>query len=475
MRRLPTAGLALVALGLVLGLAAPATADSIRTGDAAETERSSGFPESPSGRRPAMNTVAKGAAAGGEAGATEVAQRQQDGEAGVDAVEVSGLVDPVLADFVSEELAEAERDGWVAFVLQLDSPGAVVGDDELADLLSELAEAEVQVGVWVGPSGAVALGGAAQLVGVADVAGVAPGGSVGDIDDLSLDDEAYAPAFLDALDRLETGTVGAAGARPLRLAAAPAPIVGEFILELHGVESRVVGEGEERRREPLTTVRFGQLPLGSQLLHTIASPAVTYLVLVAGLALILFELFTAGVGVAGLVGAGGFVLGCYGLAVLPTNPLGIALLVGSMAAFAVDIQTGVPRVWTGIGLVAFVLGSFTLYDGVSISWVTLAAGIVGIAVAMLAGMPAMVRTRFSTPTIGREWMIGEEGRAVADVDPDGVVDIRGALWRARTNRATPVDSGEPVRVVGLEGLLLEVGPADGGARDHRDRSTRADP
>ena len=66
--------------------------------------------------------------------------------------------------------------------------------------------------------------------------------------------------------------------------------------------------------------------------------------------------------------------------------------------------------------------------------------------AMLAGMPAMVRSRFSTPTIGREWMIGEEGVAATAVDPDGTVLVRDAPWRARTNRATPIADGDPVRV-----------------------------
>jgi membrane-bound serine protease (ClpP class) len=81
----------------------------------------------------------------------------------------------------------------------------------------------------------------------------------------------------------------------------------------------------------------------------------------------------------------------------------------------------------------------------------------------------MVRTRFSTPTIGREWMVGELGRAVGDVDPDGTVLIREALWRARVNRATPVPAGETVRVVALDGPVLEVEPEEGGARDYRDR------
>jgi membrane-bound serine protease (ClpP class) len=89
---------------------------------------------------------------------------------------------------------------------------------------------------------------------------------------------------------------------------------------------------------------------------------------------------------------------------------------------------------------------------------------------MVQGMPAMVRTRFSTPTIGREWMIGEIGTAETSVDPDGVVRVRDALWRARTNRATPIEKGAGVRVAEIDGLVLEVEPEEGAARDYRERA-----
>ena len=190
-------------------------------------------------------------------------------------------------------------------------------------------------------------------------------------------------------------------------------------------------------------MQFSQLSLVSQLFHTVASPAVAYLLLTIGLALLIFELFTAGVGVAGVVGAGAFILSCYGLAVLPTHWWGLLAIVLSMIAFAVDVQTGVPRFWTGAGMALFVFGSLTLYDGVSMSWVTLLVGIVGVALTFFTAMPSMVRTRFSTPTIGREWMIGEMGRAVTSISPDGTVQVRDALWRAYTNRATPIERARP--------------------------------
>jgi membrane-bound serine protease (ClpP class) len=96
----------------------------------------------------------------------------------------------------------------------------------------------------------------------------------------------------------------------------------------------------------------------------------------------------------------------------------------------------------------------------------------GTVVFMLSGMTAMIRSRFSTPTIGREDLVGEIGTAEVAVAPEGVVRVRDALWRARTNRATPIRDGDRVRVVAVEGVLLEVEPEAGGAKDYRDRGRR---
>ena len=57
-------------------------------------------------------------------------------------------------------------------------------------------------------------------------------------------------------------------------------------------------------------------------------------------------------------------------------------------------------------------------------------------------------------------MIGETGLAVASVDPDGTVSVRDALWRAHTSRVTPIAQGDPVVVVGIDGLVLDVAPEE---------------
>jgi membrane-bound serine protease (ClpP class) len=223
-----------------------------------------------------------------------------------------------------------------------------------------------------------------------------------------------------------------------------------------------------------TTVRFFKLGLVPRLLHTVASPASAYLLLTIGLALLVFEFFTAGIGVAGLVGAVTLILGSVGIGELPMSGFGVALLLLSMVAFAVDVQVGIPRLWTGVGLVLYIVASFTMFrpvDGLTMrpSWITLAVGIVGIALTFIVGMPSMVRTRFATPTIGRQNLVGATGVAVGEIAPDGVVMVDGAQWRARTNRATPLASNAEIRVVDIDGVTLQVEPLEGGARDYREK------
>jgi membrane-bound serine protease (ClpP class) len=390
------------------------------------------------------------------------AQGSTEGTGGVTVIQVNGHLDPIEVSFINRTLTQAQNDRVDALVIQLDSPGAVASDDAISRLADRLRAATVDVGVWVGPSGAVALGRAADLVTAAKFRGLAPGSRL-DIGTRRIGaDEAFTSGRTN---------IGAKCERQQGSTEGCAATVGDFVVSLPHVPTRQITQNGQTRLEPTGQTKFAQLSLVDRMLHSVASPPVAYLLFVLGMALLLFELFTAGVGVAGVVGAGAFLLGCYGLAVLPTRPVGIGLLVLAMLGYAIDIQTGVPRVWTGIATVSFVTGSLLLYDGVSLSWITLVAGVLGMTIAMVAGMPAMVRARFSTPTIGREWMLGEEGTARTIVNPEGVVLVRGAPWRARTNRATPIGVGEGIRVRGIERLVLEVEPLVGAARDYRDKNS----
>ena len=63
--------------------------------------------------------------------------------------------------------------------------------------------------------------------------------------------------------------------------------------------------------------------------------------------------------------------------------------------------------------------------------------------------------------------------ASTELAPEGIVVFEQAQWRARVNRLTPIKEGESARIVGLEGLLLEVEPEEGGAVDYREMRQQA--
>ena len=409
----------------------------------------------------------------------------------VDVQEVSGLLDEIQADAIEKALVRSADAGSQALILQVNTRGAVIPRERMVELLEKIAASEVPVAIWVGPSGSRLYGMAAQMLAAADVTAMAPGSRIGKMG-TPVSAEGVTFDFGASTDLLQTETLGFADARKtgaLKFASNDegVPVLKNMVFTLDGltvegpnskttvldtVAESLDGTGQVVREA--TTVRFFKLGLLPRLFHTVASSPVTYLLLVIGLSLLIFEFFTAGIGIAGLVGAVCSVLACFGLAELPIRGAALVAMLLAMVAFAVDVQVGVPRLWTGVGLVLFSFGSFFLFrdvDGASLrpSWITLLVGIGGAALTYIVGMPSMTRTRFGTPTIGREWMVGSQGVALDDISPEGTVRVHEGAWRARTNRATPIERGATVNVVAIDGVTLEVEPLEGAAKDYRER------
>ena len=301
-------GLAVAGSGWLLALSGPAAAQAQDW--AAQTQ------ECPAGETRAPAAHAPEASAAPVAG--EVFQ----------VVEVVGLMDPVLTDFVIDRIHAASAPGSdiLAVVLRVDSRGAVVDSTKLAALARSIVESPVPVTAWVGPSGARATGEVAQLLALTDRVGVAPGARLGETGEQVLDCAEFGRLWGDRAPLLADRTVNHSEAVTAGVAPEPAPTLGEFLFTLDdlGFETVEVIDGEtgERRLEPETSVQFVGLPFVGGIMHTVASPPLAYLLLLVALSLVLLELYTAGVGIAGVVGAACGLLALYGLAVLPTNSHG---------------------------------------------------------------------------------------------------------------------------------------------------------
>ena len=325
----------------------------------------------------------------------------------VDVMQVNGLFDHIVVKSIGDAIDRAVDKRSQALVLQVDSRGAVVSDETMAALLDRIAESPVPIAVWVGPTGARLYGAPAQILAVADVTGMAPGARVGNVGPPVSDEHPLGPG----LTALEDRTVGLSDARSLavfkqRISDEGIPTIHNVLEALDGYSengvtldttTEVVTDSGTVQKETIAAVRFSKLPLLDQLFHTVASPPVAYLLFLVGLALLIFEFFTAGVGIAGVVGGVCTILACFGIAELPARWWAVGLLAAAMVAFAIDVQVGIPRFWTGIGILFTIIGSFWLFEPVSGSslrpnWLSLIAGIGGTMLAFIVGMPSMTRT-----------------------------------------------------------------------------------
>ncbi len=203
----------------------------------------------------------------------------------------------------------------------------------------------------------------------------------------------------------------------------------------------------------------------TNLLAVITSPNIAYILMLIGIYGIIFELSNPGAIYPGVIGAISLVLAFYALQVMPVNYAGLALILLGlifMVAEAFLPSFGV----LGIGgMISFITGSIILWDdpdlNISLPLVFGTALVVGVFSIWVLGR--LIRLRKVKPTIGRDEMIGMIGEAREDFERSGRVYVHSELWTAETTE--PVEEGQKVRVVGLEGLRLRVEPVsdDAGA------------
>jgi membrane-bound serine protease (ClpP class) len=402
--------------------------------------------------------------------------------ASVDVVKVQGILDPALAGYVRGTIARAEETGSTV-ILQMDSGGSY--GDEARDLGRFVRGASVPVIAWAGPSGARVQGAALFLFYSTGLVSMAPGAGVGPARpfDLSVRAEGEAPAEVGANARALRALAAGAGAKPSgvarlvaggELAAAPALEAGAVAMiavdvptllqRLDGRTVRVNGETVtlatlNRPGRPVQ-VRFHEIGLIARTLHAVSTPVAVYVLLVLGLWGVAFEFTQPGLGLAGIGGGVFLLFAVYGLTVIPVHWLGIALLMIGMALQGLDVLLKRLGVLTISGTVLFAAGSAWAWWGVAPNidlpwWLIVLFTISGF---LLFGFGFTValraRERVRSAQVG---LVGLVGEARSDLNPEGGVEVKGALWRARSGNGS-IPRGTKVRVRGIDGLILRVEP-----------------
>jgi membrane-bound serine protease (ClpP class) len=209
----------------------------------------------------------------------------------------------------------------------------------------------------------------------------------------------------------------------------------------------------------LKVLTFRQPGLGTRFFRLAATPETAFFFLAIGLTIVSFEFFAIGPGVAAGVAAVSLLLAGWGMVNLPVRWWAVGLGVGGWALLTASYQKGGVIAITLLGTVLLQVGGMWYVDGsgqIDPRWFLVLPSVLSVLFFFLLALPTVQRARFSTQTIGRDSLIGEMGVAQVGLDPDGIVEVLGARWRATSHREANVATGPRVVVTGVDGLFLEV-------------------
>lgn len=406
----------------------------------------------------------------------------------VDLIEVTGVIDPPMSSYIRDRLGRASAEGVQAAIIQLDTPGGL--DVSMRQIVQEILDSDIPVIVWVAPRGAraasagtfVAYAGHLSYMAEATVMGAATpvnlGGEMSPTLERKITNDAA--GYIRELAVLrgrnsdwaesavtDAASIGATRAAAIGVVDGIASTLRELLERVDGTRIELASgpstleTWDESAGVPTATVRFQDMNVLGRLLHSVISPEVAFLLLLIGTFGLIFEIYNPGIGLAGILGAVALLLGFYGLSVLPTNWLGVLLIVLAVALLVADLHIAGLGALTFGGLTALVAGALLLFAGapeaLALSPWSIVAAVAATVVFFISVMTAALRVRLRRPIMGEEALVGTVGEAKTDIAPEGTVLSRGTLWRARTME-TGIAAGARVQIKATEGLVLLVEP-----------------
>ena len=408
-------------------------------------------------------------------------------------LEVEGVINPFSARYLERGLQLAQQRNAQAVIITLDTPGGL--ESAMRDMVQTLLQARVPTVVYVSPRGARATSAGMFLLMAADVAAMAPathvgaarpvplGGQISEISEEKATSDAAALIRSIAMTRgrnadwaeqavRENLSVTAIEALDLNVIDLLADDLDDLVDQLDGWE--VAGTTLEVREALLEEEPMN---LNERFFHAITDPNIAYLLLSLGTLFVLAELADPGLSIAGVGAILAFAIALMALGSLSVNWAGVALLALSVAFFLVGLLTDTEVVVSIVGLIPFVLGSLLLFipfspaspasPTVRVSpWLIalIAITIIGFNVVVLRAILIAAR---QPPRAGAERLIGQQGVALTDLEPDGQVRVDLEDWSAVTEQGR-IEAGSPVRVIGISGVRLRVVPTEPAERESDD-------
>ena len=421
-------------------------------------------------------------------------------------LEIRDAIGPATSDFFTRTLEQARERKARLVIVQLDTPGGL--DTAMRDMIKAILASRTPVVMYVSPSGARAASAGTYLLYASHIAAMAPATNLGAATPVQIGappapsspdsdekkdrepDSKQEPAqpgsamerkaindsvaYIRGLAELRGRNADWAEAAVRTAASLPASaalqqnvidVIADDVADLlRKIDRRVVkvSTGKLQLATAGLIVERVESDWRTRLLAVLTNPNVAYLLMLIGVYGLLLEGYNPGAVLPGVAGGICLLLALYAFEVLSVNYAGLGLMLLGLALLVGEAFVPSFGVLGVGGIAAFVIGSIILLD-TGVPGFAVARTLIG-GMAFAGGLVVLLiatyftRSRRRPVVTGAEQLLQESAIAMRDFAHSGPVRVRGEIWNAVARAA--VKEGQRLRIVRVDGLTLEVEPAD---------------
>jgi membrane-bound serine protease (ClpP class) len=397
-------------------------------------------------------------------------------------VDLDGTINPVTAEYIGRAIDEAQKTHADALLIELDTPGGIMGPME--KIIQKILASPVPVIIYVTPAGADAGSAGFFILEAADVAVMAPGTHAGAAHPVRGDGATMDPIMKEKLENYASSLlrsyVGKRG-RNVEVAesamkeskaftaeeALDKNLINYLAKDVSDLFAQLDGKPVTRFDGSKTVLHLSGKPMRSldmtlrqHILGFLMDPNVLFLLFTVGLLSIYFEFNHPGAVAPGVLGFIAILLFFYALNLLPFRSISLVLILLGFAFFVLEAKFPSHGAYGIGGVVLLALGGLLLVDGpipemrVNL-WTALGVSIpFGLITIFL--MSIALKARRNKVATGEQGMVGEIGVVTVPLMPVGKVFVQGEIWDAVA--ASNLNVGQRVVVRKVENLVLQVEP-----------------
>ena len=395
-------------------------------------------------------------------------------------IEVSGSINPAVADFLKKGIEKASKDGVSCIIIKIDTPGGLA--ESMRIIVKAIFASKVPVVTYVAPSGARAASAGVMITIAADIAAMAPGTNIGaahpvgaggkDIggtmsEKITNDMVAQVKSIAEKRGRnvqwvekavRESVSVTETEALRTNVIDIVAKNLDDLIRQING--RKIENKGVLKLDHPKITII--EENLRTKVLKIISDPNVAYILMMIGLAGLYFELSHPGAVLPGVVGGISIILAFFAFQTIPVNYAGILLIILAIVFFVMEMKIASYGLLSIAGITSLLLGSLMLFEGngteMRLSWKVLVPTLTVVSGFFVIISGLVFKSQLSKPKTGSNGLLGDIGVVKEPILQEGKVFVHGELWNAISKN--PIEKGTKVRVVNVKNLVLEVEPIE---------------